>query len=68
MDERRDQWNNHDLLQVRRQKEMLGLALLTFLHIRANIDRDAFHPPVRFIVLLTILASLIGLLLAVYLY
>ena len=46
---------------------MLGLALLNFLHIRANIDRDAFHPPVRFVVLLTILASLIGLLLAVYL-
>jgi putative membrane protein len=46
---------------------MLGLALLNFLHIRANIDRDAFHPPVHFVVLLTILASLIGLLLAVYL-
>jgi putative membrane protein len=46
---------------------MLGLALLNFLHIRANIDRDAFHPPVRFVMLLTILASLIGLLLAVYL-
>ena len=35
---------------------MLGLA-----------DRDAVHPPVRFVVLLTILSSLIGLLLAVYL-
>ncbi len=46
---------------------MIVLALLNFLHIRANIDRDAFHPPVRFVVLLTILASLIGLLLAVYL-
>jgi putative membrane protein len=46
---------------------MLGLALLNFLHIRANIDRDAFHPAVRFVVLLSILASLIGLLLAVYL-
>ena len=46
---------------------MLGLALLNFLYIRAHIDRDAFHPPVRFVVLLTILASLIGLLLAVYL-
>lgn len=46
---------------------VLGLALLNFLHIRANIDRDAFHPPVRFVVLLTILASLIGLLLTVYL-
>jgi hypothetical protein len=40
--------------------------LLNFLHMRANIDRDAFHPPFRFVVLLTILASLIGLLLAVY--
>ena len=30
------------------------------------IDQDAFHPPVCFVVLLTILASLIGLLLAVY--
>src|SRR5690349_15107798 len=46
---------------------MLGLALLNFLHSRANIDKDAFHPPVRFVLLLTILASLIGLLLAVYL-
>ncbi|TME09426.1 MAG: DUF202 domain-containing protein [Chloroflexi bacterium] len=46
---------------------LLGLALLNFLHIRADIGRDAFHPPVRFVVLLTILASLIGLLLAVYL-
>jgi putative membrane protein len=46
---------------------MLGLALLNFLHIRANIDRDAFHPPIRFVVLLTILASLIGLFLAMYL-
>ena len=45
---------------------MLGLALLNFLHMRANIDRDAFHPPVRFVVLLSILASLIGLLLAAY--
>jgi hypothetical protein len=34
--------------------------------MRANIDRDAFHPPVRFVVLLSILACLIGLLLAVY--
>ena len=46
---------------------LLGLALLNFLHIRADIGRDAFHPPVRFVVLLTILASLICLLLAVYL-
>jgi len=46
---------------------MMGVGLLNFLHIRRNIDRDAFHPPVRFVVLLTILASLIGLLLVGYL-
>lgn len=45
---------------------VLGLALLNFLHSHANIDKDAFHPPVRFVVLLTILASLIGLFLAEY--
>ncbi len=46
---------------------MMVLALLNFLHIRVNIDRDAFHPPVCFVLLLTILASLIGLLLVGYL-
>jgi len=46
---------------------MIVLALLNFLDNRANIDKDAFHPPVRFVVLLTILASVIGLLLAGYL-
>ena len=46
---------------------MLGLALLKYQYNRANIDRDAFHTPVRFVVLHTFKASLIGLLLAVYL-
>ena len=46
---------------------MIVVALLNFLHIRAAIDTETFHPPARFVVVLSILASLIGLLLAVYL-
>jgi len=46
---------------------IIVVALLNFLHIRTAIDKEAFHPPVRFVVVLSILASLIGLLLAVYL-
>ncbi len=43
------------------------VALLNFLHIRVAIDAETFHPPTRFAILLTVLTSLIGLLLAVYL-
>lgn len=43
------------------------VALLNFLHIRVAIDAETFHPPTRFAILLTILTSLIGLVLAVYL-
>ncbi len=43
------------------------VALLHFLQIRRAIDRELFHPPVGFAVVLTVLASLIGLLLAIYL-
>ena len=46
---------------------MIVVALLNFLHIRAAIDTETFHPPARFVVVLGILASLIGILLAVYL-
>src|SRR5438128_2417257 len=46
---------------------MIVVALLNFLHIRTAIDTETFHPPARFVVVLSILASLIGLLLAVYL-
>jgi putative membrane protein len=51
---------------------MLGVivmltALISFLHIRRSIDAERFHPPAGFAVALTILASLIGVLLAVYL-
>lgn len=47
---------------------MIIVALLSFLHIRGAIDTETFHPPVRFAILLTILTSLIGLLLAGYLF
>ena len=43
------------------------VALLNFLHIRVAIDAETFHPPTQFAILLTVLTSLIGLLLAVYL-
>lgn len=46
---------------------MVITTLLNFLHIRAAIDTETFHPPIRFVVVLSILTSLIGLLLAVYL-
>ena len=44
------------------------VALINFLQIRRAIDREQFHPPVSFAVVLTILASLIGCLLALYLW
>lgn len=43
------------------------IALLNFLHIRSTIDTETFHPSARFAVLLTVLTSLVGLLLVVYL-
>ena len=43
------------------------VALLHFLQIRRAIDRERFHPPVGFAIVLTVLASLIGILLAIYL-
>ncbi len=46
---------------------ILVFALITFLHTRRSIDAEQFHPPVGFAVVLTILASIIGGLLAVYL-
>jgi putative membrane protein len=46
---------------------MMIVALYEFIHIRRSIDSGRFHPPASFAVILTILASLIGVLLAVYL-
>ncbi len=47
---------------------MMIVALLEFLQIRRSIDSERFHPPAAFPIILTILASLIGALLAVYLF
>ncbi len=46
---------------------MMVVALLNFLHVRHSIDDEDFHPHMGFAILLTIIASLIGVLLAVYL-
>ena len=46
---------------------MMIVALLNFLHNRRSIDAEQFHPHTGFVILLTILASLIGILLAIYL-
>jgi len=46
---------------------MMVVALLNFLHNRRSIDEEDFHPHVGFAVLLTVIASLIGTLLAIYL-
>ena len=46
---------------------MMVVALIEFLQIRRSIDSQRFHPSAAFPIILTILASLIGVLLAVYL-
>ena len=46
---------------------MMIVALLGFLHNRRTIDSERFHPSASFPIILTILASLIGTLLAIYL-
>jgi putative membrane protein len=47
---------------------LIVVALVNFLHIRRSIDKEDFHPQAMFAVLLTILASLIGITLAFYLW
>jgi len=47
---------------------MMIVALLEFLHIRRSIDEERFHPSTRFPIILTTLASLVGLMLAIYLF
>lgn len=46
---------------------IIVVALFNYLHNRRSIDAEQFHPPAGFAILLTILASVIGGLLAVYL-
>ena len=43
------------------------VALVEFLQIRRSIDLERFHPPAAFSIILTVLAALIGSLLAIYL-
>lgn len=43
------------------------VSLINFLQIRRSIDEERFHPPAAFSIILTVLASLTGLMLAVYL-
>ena len=47
---------------------MMIVALIEFLQICRSIDSERFHPPAAFSVILTILAALIGTLLAIYLF
>jgi len=47
---------------------MLIVALLGFLHTRRSIDAERFHPSASFPIILTILASLVGVTLAIYLF
>jgi putative membrane protein len=46
---------------------MLIVALFNFIHVRRTIDEERYKPGLLFPILLTCIASLIGLLLAVYL-
>lgn len=46
---------------------MMIVALENFLHIRKAIDQEEFHPRAWYAIVLTVLASVIGVLLAVYL-
>ncbi len=42
-------------------------ALVTFIQVRNAIDREEFHPQLSFSVLLTVLSSLVGIIVAIYL-
>lgn len=47
---------------------LMIFALLNFLNIRRSIDNESFHPSTAFTITLTVLASIIGVVLAVYLW
>lgn len=47
---------------------LIVVALINFLQIRGAIDKEDFHPQAAFAIVLTILACLVGLLLAFYLW
>lgn len=47
---------------------VMVVALINFLQARNSIDKNRFHPHRGFAILLTVIACLIGVILAVYLY
>jgi putative membrane protein len=47
---------------------MMIVALLEFLHNRRSINAERFHSSASFPIILTILASLVGVMLAIYLF
>ena len=46
---------------------LLVIALINFMQIRRSIDEERFHPGITFAIILTVVAALIGVLLAIYL-
>ena len=47
---------------------LLIVALFNFLHVRRTIDEERYHPGFIFAVMLTSITTLIGILLAIYLF
>lgn len=47
---------------------MMIVALLAFLHNRLSIEAEHFHPSASFPIILAIVASLVGVMLAIYLF
>jgi putative membrane protein len=46
---------------------LLIIALLNFIRIQRSIDEERYHPGIVFAIVLTVIASIIGILLAIYL-
>ncbi|MDQ2905681.1 MAG: DUF202 domain-containing protein [Ktedonobacteraceae bacterium] len=47
---------------------MMFVSLLNFLHVRRAIDEEHFHPSARYAIILAIITTLIGIILAGYLF
>ena len=46
---------------------LLVIALLNFIRIQRSIDEERYHPGIIFAIVLTVIAAIIGILLAIYL-
>ena len=46
---------------------LLVVALINFLHVQKTIDEERYHPGAVFAIILTVIAAVIGVLLAIYL-